>query len=215
MVICRARILAASAAMVLAASGCVTTGTANVESAFDPAKRATGLVAMSLTVSGYVPGTHWYQIVDSNNPQTPISIPTNAESFGLDWSSVDRNGKNAVGRLAVIELPPGSYEVRRWIMNVGNVARFSSKRPIGYRFEVVAGETVYVGNVHTDIQRTASPNSVPYLTEVSNEQTRDLPILLSKYTRLRKEDVRIRVSGHSGSRDIGPGTLDGLRDLLQ
>lgn len=202
-------------ALCLALLGCQTVGVANVESGYDPAKQKAGLAIMSLTISGYTPGTHWYQIINVDNPQRPVSLATNSDSFGLDWNPGTKNGKNFVGRIAVIELPDGRYEVRRWVMNVGNSARFASRRPISYRFSVSAGHTVYIGNVHTDIQQGASPTSLPYAVSITNEQERDIPLVLGKYPRLKRDMITIQVSQHEQLRDAIPNTLDSLRDLLQ
>lgn len=201
--------------LLAALTGCMATaGVANVATDHDPAQRKTGLALMSLTISGYTPGTHWYQIVNVDNPQQPISLATNADTFGYDWNPGTRDGKSIVGRVAAIELPNGSYEVRRWIMNVGNTARFASRRPIAYRFNVESGKAVYIGNIHTDIQQSASSNSLPYAVSITNEKERDLPIVLKKFPRLQSDAILVRVPQFAQTRDTGPASLDSLRDLL-
>jgi hypothetical protein len=206
--------------MLLACAGlasCQVTGTANAERNLDLSAKSTGVAVVSVTVSGYLPGTHWYQIVDLKSPQQPpISVPTNADSFGLDWNPGSLGDKNFTGRLAVIELAPGDYEIRRWVMMVGNSATYASRRPFGYRFSIAAGEIVYLGNVHTDIQRSASASALPYASTVTDRQERDLPLFQQKYPVAKSRNVKIAVSTSGESRDSGAPALNinSLRDLL-
>ena len=208
-------VVAAACALALALGGCQTMGTPNAERTVDVSKKAGGLAVVSVTVSGYTPGTHWYQIVDlRNSQQPPVSIATNAESFGLDWTASQGSEKTIVGRLAVVELAPGDYEIRRWVMRAGNGAMYASRRPFGYRFTIAAGEVVYLGNVHTDIQQSASASALPYASSVSDKQARDLPLLQQKYPAIRAGTIKIAVSPEGESRDSGARSMDGLRDLL-
>lgn len=190
-------------------------GTPNADRGVDLSKKTGGLAVVSVSVSGYLPGTHWYQIVDLKNAQQPpVSIATNAESFGLDWNPGQAGERSFIGRLAVVELAPGEYEIRRWVMRVGNAAMYASRRPLGYRFSIAAGDVVYLGNVHTDIQQSASASTLPYASSITDRQARDLPLLQQKYPAIKSGTVKVSISTAGESRDSGPRTMDGLRDLL-
>ena len=97
--------------LIVLLAGCAGSGVKNVESDHKLAA-GNGLLVVSVTASGFVPGTLWYQVVRPG--AAPVSIPVNDSSFGLDWSGASAEVKNAgSGRLAVVELPQGDYEMRR------------------------------------------------------------------------------------------------------
>lgn len=176
------RLIASAVACVALAGGCASTGTANVEAGYRPG--AAGVLVISTTASGAIPGTLWYQIVRAHAvTQTVASIPVNDRAYGLDWEPGDSEVPNGgTGRVAVIELTPGEYELRRWVMGGGaRGASFSSRRPFGYRFLIQAGKVTYVGNVHTDLQRTANSDIVPYRMSVHDRRERDLAVLRRKH----------------------------------
>jgi hypothetical protein len=200
--------------------GCGSLGTANVDPGYRPG--ANGLLVASVTASGYTPGTLWYQVVLAGAPaQTVASIPVNDESYGLDW----RNGDAAVpnggsGRVAVVELPPGDYEMRRWVINVSNQAAFGSTRPFGYRFTIAPGKATYLGNVHVDIQRSASSRTLPFSVSLEDSRERDLPIFHRKYSGVRSGEVSFAQQGEPREPQVQrpiertPTRMDDLQGLL-
>ena len=201
-------------ALTILLAGCQTVGVPNADTNIDLSQRASGLAVISITVSGFQTGTFWYQIANLGNVQAPpVSLASNADSFGLDWNPGQAAGRTFKGRLAVVELPPGNFEIRRWVMLNGNAGTYTSRQPMQYRFTVGRGEVVYVGNVHTDIQQSASTTTLPYSTKISDEQARDLPLLFQKYPGIKRAMIRVAVPQGTESRGTG-GTIDGLRDLL-
>jgi hypothetical protein len=176
-----------------------------------------------VTASGYNPGTLWVQVVRASAAtDTVASIPVNDPAYGLDWQVGDPAVTNAgEGRVAVVELAPGDYELRRWVINVGNRAAYSSRRPLGYRFNIVAGKATYLGNVHVDIQRSAA-ESLPFATTLEDRRERDLPIVQRKYSGVRAEHMvfagesaeRERASPTAARREAGPTRIDDLQGLL-
>lgn len=201
-------------------AGCASLGTANVDPSYRPG--ANGLLVASVTASGYNPGTLWYQVVRTNAvTRTVASIPVNDEAYGMDWRAGDPSVPQAgAGRLAVLELAPGEYELRRWVINVGNQAAYSSTRPMGYRFAVEPGKATYLGNVHVDIQRSASAGSGPYAATLEDQRARDLPILYRKFPGVSAQQVLFAKQGAApeplGRRPAGPGStrMDDLQGLL-
>jgi hypothetical protein len=181
-------------AAALALWGCAgPQGTPNAERSFATAKRSTGMLAASVTVSGYTPGSIWIQLLRSGDTAPLLSIPVNVESFGLDWNpGTDAAGRSFRGRLAALELAPGQYEFGRWVMNVGNSATYVSNGRIGAKAVVKQGEVVYVGNIHIDLQQSASAR-LPSQIDLNDEAKRDLPLLGRKYPELRLDGVRVAV----------------------
>lgn len=168
-------------------------GVPNADRSFSTAKRPTGMLAASVTVSGYAPGSVWIQLLRSGDTAPLLSIPVNVESFGLDWNpETDASGRSFRGRLAALELAPGEYEFGRWVMNVGNSATYVSSARIGARATVKQGEVVYAGNVHIDLQQSAS-GRLPSQVDLKDEAKRDLPLLGRKYPELKLEGVRVAV----------------------
>lgn len=207
-----------AAAAAFALSGCVgPQGVSNAERSFAAAKGSSGMLVASLTVSGYVPGSMWLQLFRAGDTTPRHSIPINIASFGLDWSpGSGASGRSMQGRLAAVEIPPGQYEFGRWVMTVANRAAYTSSARIGSRFAVGPGEVVYVGNIHIDVQNSASA-SLPYRVEVNDERKRDLPLLAKKYPELKPEAVRVAIAAASAgpepgdpARGVRMEDLDGL-----
>jgi hypothetical protein len=202
-------------------AGCGSIGTANVDPSYQPG--ANGLLVASLTRSGYDPGTLWIQVVSAGEvAQTVASIPVNDPSYGLDWGASDPGGVGTVGRVAVVELNPGEYELRRWVVNTPNRQAFTSVRPLGYRFTIEAGKATYVGNLHLDLQRSASEHRIPFAARLEDQRDRDLAILHRKYRGIRPGQVVFAVKGARNAPLAGsprtaepaPTRLDDLQQLL-
>jgi hypothetical protein len=186
-----------------ALSGCVgPQGVPNADRSYSAANAATGMLATSVTVSGYTPGSLWLQLVRAGDSAVLHSIPVNVDNFGLDWNpGTDGTGRAFRGRLAAIELPAGRYEVGRWVMTVANRAAYMSNARIGTKFSVRAGEVVYLGNIHLDIQNSASA-SLPWRVDVNDQRKRDLALLGQKYPALKLDGVRMEID----ARDESPAT---------
>ena len=168
-------------------AGCAPTGTANIEPGHQPTDK--GLLVASVTLSGPDPGQLSYQVVRVGaSGETVVIIPVNDPQFGLDW----RHGDPAVqgggfGRLAVLELPPGDYELRRGFIHVSAQESYTSRR-YGYRFTIQPGKATYLGNVHVDIAG-ASGKGVQARTSIVDRRGRDLPLLHKKYAGIKPEQV--------------------------
>jgi hypothetical protein len=199
-------------------AGCAAIGTPNVDRDYRPG--ANGLLVVSLTASGYNPGTLWFQVVRAGSTtQAVASIPVNDEAYGLDWLPGDLATENGgSGRVAVVELAPGEYELRRWVINVSNQAAFSSTRAFGYRFTIVPGKATYLGSVHVDIQRGASPARLPFEISLQDRRERDLPIVHRKYSAVRPDQVLFPEAAREpvAERPVerAPTRLDDLQGLL-
>jgi hypothetical protein len=162
--------------------GCTATGTKNVAGDYQPAP-AMGVLVASVSAGGYVPGELWFQVVRAGAPdQVAASILVN-----------DSGADPVNGRLAVVELPPGRYEVRRWVMNEGNRDAYSSRRPLGHHFDIRAGKATYIGHVRVDIQRSAG-RGLPFRITVDDRSARDLPQLRTSHPRIPADSVTVAIA---------------------
>lgn len=217
------RLIGSVVACAIVAGGCASGGTANVDAGHRPG--AGGVLVVSATASGPIPGTLWYQIVRAHAvTENVASIPVNDRAFGLDWEPGDSAVPNGgTGRVAVIELSPGEYELRRWVMGGGaRGGSFSSRRPFGYRFLIEPGKVTYVGNVHVDLQRTADSDTMPYRMAVHDERQRDLAIFRRKHPGLATAPIVFAGAAGSRAEDTTPRRsgdpvrtrIDDLQNLL-
>ena len=192
-----------AAALAVTVAGCVgPQGVPNADRSFSAAKGTTGMLAASVTVSGHTPGSLWLQLVRAGDSAVLHSIPVNVDNFGLDWNpGADAAGRAFRGRLAAIELPAGRYEIGRWVMTDTNRAAYISNARIGTKFSVKPGEVVYLGNIHLDIQSSASA-SLPWRVDVNDQRKRDLVLLGQKYPALKLDGVRMEID----ARDEAPAT---------
>ena len=201
------------------APGCASLGTPNVEPGYAPARN--GLLVAAVSASGHLPGTLWFQVVRQGATQPAASIPVNDPAYGIDWPAGDAEIPRAgLGRLAVIELAPGDYELRRWVINVSNVAAYVSNRPFGLRFTVAPGRATYLGSVHVDIQVGASTQRLPYALERDDRRSRDLPLLYRKHPGVTPamvafaDDMQREAARPMSAARREPTRLDDLQDLL-
>jgi hypothetical protein len=162
-------------------SGCAATGTANVDPGYRPERN--GVLVASVTASGYLPGALLLHVVRRDAPSFHVaSIPVNDSAFGIDWPDGDpavRNGSR--GRLAVIELPPGEYQLRGLAINRPSAPPYEAKNAPGYDFSIAAGKATYLGGVHVDVQPSAALRKLPLATSLEDRRERDLPLLHRRY----------------------------------
>jgi hypothetical protein len=200
-------------------TGCASLGTPNVDAGYRPAHN--GLLVAAVSASGYLPGTLWFQVVPQGATAPAASIPVNDAAYGIDWPAGDSEiPHGGLGRLAVVELPPGAYELRRWVINVSNAAAYTSNRPFGLRFTIAPGKATYLGSVHVDIQRGASTQRLPFAVRHDERRDRDLPLLYRKNPGINAAMVIFAGEAEpEGARRVsaqprGPARLEDLRDLL-
>jgi hypothetical protein len=133
-----------------------------------------------------------------------IELP--AAGARLDWPAAPglspTPADRPTGRLAVVELPPGRYEIYHWwgtSMLYGfdsNGYQIYSDR-LSLKFTVLPGEVTYAGSL-----RFVLPERVKYLTidtpgtyrlEAGDDGKSDLPLLLTRYPDLDSERVKTRL----------------------
>src|SRR5690349_18327039 len=125
-----------------------------------------GVVAVALTYHGGVMDfLLWrYRPVGQQKPRnqpqnTPQATPEQNPaifSFGNSGSAVHWPppinqavpATRIAGRIAVVEIEPGTYEFFRWEGRSGNFLLNSGVKPLAIRFTVEAGKVTYLGDVH-------------------------------------------------------------------
>lgn len=87
------------------------------------------------------------------------------------------------GRLVVAELPAGQYELYQWRAEVLDLT-YTSKL-FSIPFTVVAGKATYIGGLFVNVNETTAK----YKLSVTDQSTRDLPLLLQRYPHIKQTDV--------------------------
>ena len=201
----------------LSLGGCVTT-TRNVGTDYRLSDK--GLLVASVTAAGYNPGTLILQVVRTAEPgRVVVAIPVNDEVQGLDWRLGDAEVINdGLGRLAVVELEPGNYELRRGHIHVSETESYTQVRPMGYRFTIQRGKATYLGNVHVDLELSPAKRLLAW-HRLTDRRKRDLPILHRKHPGIRAEELVIAADAEyeaaiNRPRDISPTKLEDLQGVM-
>ncbi len=131
-----------------------------------------GLAVFSLTTEGVFNNFYiMYRDRQGGNVDGDISLFT--RQTPLDWDSIEK------GRIIILELPEGEYELYR----VSNI-HYSSLKFFSIPFDVKSGKIVYFGNVHVNI-----PNTDYFKYTVQDRSVRDLNLLFSRYKKLSRKDL--------------------------
>lgn len=94
------------------------------------------------------------------------------------------NDGRAVGRLAVLRLPPGDYEFHAWALKEktpGGETEYGPARDFSYRFHVESGKVAYLGRLNLQLSERATQK----LT-VEDWQKDDLVLLEKKHPELAR-----------------------------
>ncbi|MFW2372481.1 MAG: hypothetical protein ACN4GM_05115 [Gammaproteobacteria bacterium] len=166
-------------------TGCATS---NINKEFDFIENSqTGVVIGSLTqdVSGSAYARYYMQsVTDSSKPITLHSRQQNLSGLMPGFVKSEFIGMD--GRLFTIELVEGEYKFTHWDVNSGSTNYFPVKLPTSLKFEVTAGEIVYLGNIH---MRLIDDGMLPY---ISNKSERDIALFKQKYPKLTDHTIQIR-----------------------
>jgi len=109
------------------------------------------------------------------------SVMTGTLKDPFDW-------EKPRGRLVVIELPAGKYEIYKWRSFQGNI-EYSSTALFSIPFRITEQKATYIGNINLNI----SPIGL-YTINKHDTASRDIPLFLSKYSRIKEQDIIRKVS---------------------
>lgn len=113
--------------------------------------------------------------------RVPVAGAGSAEPLDLI-----ENGR-AVGRLAVLRLPPGDYEFHGWALTEkmpGGAMEYGPARDFSYRFHVEPGKAAYLGRLSLQLSGRATQR----LT-VEDRRSDDLALLAKKHPDLSKLSI--------------------------
>jgi|GEM_PF-2796292 len=141
-----------------------------------------GVVVLSLTSSGECGYAIYVDIrsVDEKYQQT-IGLQEVLEERDWQRKNPDCSGdqKDYYGKLAVIDLPPGTYEIYQ-VSGIGRYGGFYSEEDFTIVFNVEGNQVSYVGNAHFHIADKS------YAFDTFDMSERDLLLLSQKYPRLAR-----------------------------
>ena len=149
----------------------------------DPAS-GKGLAVFSFTANDRVSNFYLqYHAMGGGKPRGDITLWTVQDP--LDW-------RDPRGRLVVIELPAGEYE----LYNVAGMGlQFSASEPFSAPFTIEPGRVKYLGNVHVVIGTTLTAFSVG----VTERAAQDLGTFFERYPRLSPDDVDVAITRVAGA----------------
>jgi len=167
----------------IAFMGC---GARNVGKAYSlDETKGKGVAVVSLTRSGYRASSlfvHLRGVDNDYRKQVPVTDLFASSDFGMGPLFGDIPADKPCGRLAVIELPQGEYEFYSFGgSNIWATTEFSM------RFKVIAGQAVYLGNMHLSLQPRR------YNIKTSDMCDRDLPLLYQKCPNIAPDAVVVNI----------------------
>jgi hypothetical protein len=196
--------LSVTAALLFALASCTLH---DADSAISPAGRPTGLAVVSLTRVGSVEFSLVLKLRGVGHDFSREVILDDG-LVARDWSRLvfytpprmndfGRAGpEEPIGRLAVLELPPGDYEFHGWrgtspIWGKPGDDYALTTGDFSVRFSVQPGRATYLGNL-----TVVAPNWVnadhykgEYRLEIGAPKERDLALLAKKYPRIPAETL--------------------------
>lgn len=104
---------------------------------------------------------------------------------------------DASGTLFAIPLPPGDYVFYKWDIDNGSNAIIYPIDPKPLPFTVKKGEATYIGNLHMHLRTGRNILGITIIADgqpaISDRSDRDIPLLLKRYTNLKREDIVIQI----------------------
>lgn len=150
-----------------------------------PASEAAGEMIRRPYFESALQQGRWMQDKAAQGPQpVPLIVKDPASREPLDVLEAGR----PVGRVAVLRLPAGEYELYDWQLRVPNRYggdEFRPKQTAIYRFRIEAQRATYLGNLNLHVT-----DQDTYRISIDDRANRDLALLAQKAPTLRAEDVR-------------------------
>ncbi len=212
-----------SGLLVAGLTGCAASPDLPATYALD-AKRQEGLVIASMTMSGkpldkvsdyeyqireVLPHGDSYAIVSQHYAsarQHARSIQEDGKALPQAYAVVVKGVSNAdvldiqdagkaIGRLAVIRLSPGDYEIHTWQVREPSPYGETEYRPareLAYRFSIKPGEATYIGRLNLHLSQGNTERLA-----IEDRQAEDMNLLGRKYPGLRAAKITVSVEATS------------------
>ena len=148
-----------------------------------------GVVLLSLTASGEC-GFVFFTEIRELGSGSAYSI--GMQDFGRERDWVKNDSKcpstpdNYFGKLVVIELPAGEYEIYQ-LEGLSKYEKIYAERELSIKFTVVPAKVNYLGNLHYHIKKKN------FIYGVKNMMQRDIPLLISKYGQFDSQDIIVNL----------------------
>jgi hypothetical protein len=142
-----------------------------------------GVAVVSLTRSGFSGSSMFVLLrgVDNDYRQkVPVTDLFASRDFGKARLFGDIPEDKPSGRLAIIELPEGEYEFYSF-----SGSHMYAIRQFSKRFRVIAGQAIYLGNMHFSLERGS------YNIKITDMCDRDLPLLYQKNPNITADKVSV------------------------
>ena len=145
-----------------------------------------GVVILSFTASGDC-GYAYFIDVRSIDGRIEHTIGMQEAFEQRDWKRTDGDdcsldATNYIGRLSVVELPPGDYVIHK-IYGTSRYRSFESVDNFSLRFSVTKNAISYIGNAHFFV------HDDEYSFETQNQQSRDIELFQRKYPALKDREI--------------------------
>jgi len=148
-----------------------------------PAGSEKGLLVMSLTYSGECGFSHFVRMRAAGKRTTMLVPFEDKPEWTYDPRECPLPQEHFTGRLAVLELPVGDYEIDGYFSLTVRDKYYPDETP-ALNVSIQAGKVSYIGNIHLHVGDTI-------YTRVTSEKTdRDMDLLLKRYPRVDQRLVQ-------------------------
>lgn len=109
---------------------------------------------------------------------------------------------NIKGKLHVIELPPGEYEIANWGVTSG-FANLNQTRPFSVKFKIQPGKATYIGSFIFTVTDSMGLTVTGVRVDYEDRFDEDLLVLREKYPYLIDSDIFMGLEQGLVKKDIG------------
>jgi hypothetical protein len=189
-------------ALLVSASTALVACSTNISPDFTlPASPTSGLIVGSITYTGALGARQVLIQNTATGKYTQLQVGQTQTLNPFAGPEVDLDLKASGGTFAT-ELATGSYVIGPWYIRQGP-GLVSSAAPIGIRFLVEPGKTVYLGNFHfVETSRFGLGTGSAEVT-LEEKSARDMPVLMKRYPGLKSAPLSSTIEPNT--RIVGVG----------
>lgn len=162
-------------------------------------KSNAGILVVSMTQSEDQYHYLWYHYRSLDNSITG-RIPGTHTELSNDWRiDKDKPKNNYIGRIGIIELPAGEYELYKWTgwINHGLIRYIITPiKLFSYKFKVIPGKALYIGNIDMRLNKENHILSIVIKNtclRIIDSRNRDLELIFKRYNNIKSENVIIDI----------------------
>lgn len=106
------------------------------------------------------------------------------------------------GKLQVVELPEGEYEISRWGVTSG-YANLSQTQPFSIKFKIEPGKATYIGSFLFSVTNTMGLTVTGVRVNFEDRYSEDIAALNGKYPNLNETKVYMGLEPNTNKQDLG------------